>query len=840
MKYFIFTIILIISISANSQNYIPIDSTDPINFHNDYIMYRGDTITLNEKALFVDGSLNKEEVELLPYVFNSFNEAVKNLKAGSEDEPMTIYIAPYVYWIDNPDDEQIRRPLAQQGIPFALTINCPWLKLYGLTQNPANVVLSANRGQSQGADGNFTLIDYVGDGLQLHNITLGNYCNIDLIYPLKTELNRKRRMNAITQAQLLIARGDKNQAHNVHFLSRLNLCPMSGSKRALFNQCYFEMTDDALCESGVYLNCNFTFYGSKPFYSTQPQGGAIFLNCDFNLKTNRYQYFVKSNGPVTVIDSRFHSDHPIYIGWHQEPSLDKRFYQSNVTHNEASIIIDEENPDVTVDITNTPLLNAYKIMHNDEIIYNTYNLLAGNDDWDPMEVKHNIHAAQNNLGIELIKLPTHLSAICNIDTVQAEKIGGTIIAIAKMLGGYNSFTPNLKWEYDPSLFKIDGKNNKKSIYCINDSDTATTTVINIKSDYGLEAAVTLVAEPKMMEAPTFKKNPKIILNRNNELSLQYLLNLQDKTDESNITWYRCTSKNGDNAIPIKVSRLNKAVKNYSLSLNDVGYYIMAEISPKHSKSIEGDKKRVLWEKIIKESDVDNDYDYFTNFIDFPEIQQPLIIPGFWTVDGYKPTDTSYYTEWKADSIQNWHYGKGYDGARNYSGLLQTSKGARLMFTPINREYKDMVVNLSVAPCKQIGQGFGSATGQYMDICIKFDTKTLTGYGLRIIRTTKFHNAVDFYLVKYTKGETRQISEAITGICYLPLCDITVKTKGNRLFAEIKTTAEIRESDNPMLHKTVNLESEMDDASSWGGIAIQHTGSGWANSTLLHTLKATWK
>ena len=840
MKNILFIFLLVLSVPMVAQSNISLDINDPIHFYKDYITYQGNTIKLNEKALYVDGQLSKEEAKLYPFVYNSFNEAIENLKEGSEEDPMTIYIAPYVYWIDNPDDEQTRKPLPGKSIPFGLTINCPWLKLYGLTQNPANIVLAANRGQSQGADGNFTLIEYIGDGLQLHNMTLGNYCNIDLIYPLKTELNRKRRMNAITQAQLLIAHGDKNQAHNVHFLSRLNLCPMSGSKRALFNQCSFEMTDDALCDSGVYLDCNFTFYGSKPFYSTQPQGGAIFLNCDFYLKTDKYQYFVKDKGPITLIDSRFHSDHPIYIGWHQAPLADRRFYQSNVTLNGESILVDSLNKDVTVDITNKYMIYAFKVLLNNEIIYNTYNLLAGDDNWDPMKVKNKILTAQKELKMMLTKLPIQLNATCSVDTLQANTTTGIIDATAKMLGGYQTFTPTLKWEYDHSLFKLADDNNTKTISCINDSIISKVGVIKISSDYGLETAKIITAEAIKMEAPTFKEDPKMVMDKKGQISLQYSINLSDNLDASSITWYRCTSKKGDHAIPIKITRFDKPIKDYTLSLNDVGYYIMAEIAPKHSRSKAGERKRIVWDKKIKQGEVETDYTYYTDFIDFPETQQTQIKSGFWTIDGYKPKDTSYYTNWEADSIQNWLYREGFDGARNYSGLLQTSKGARLMFTPIHRDYGDMSVCLSVAPCKQVGQGFGSATGQYMDICIKFDTNTLTGYGLRIIRTTKYHNAVDFYLVKYSNGETQQISHSITGICYLPLCTIIVKTIGDQLFAEVKTTAKMRETDNPMLHQEVKLKALMDEVSNLGGIAIQHTGSGWQSSTLLQSLKAEWK
>ena len=44
----------------------------------------------------------------------------------------------------------------------------------------------------------------------------------------------------------------------------------------------------------------------------------------------------------------------------------------------------------------------------------------------------------------------------------------------------------------------------------------------------------------------------------------------------------------------------------------------------------------------------------------------------------------------------------------------------------------------------------------------------------------------------------------------------------------------------MLHQTVVLEAEMEEVAAYGGIAIQHTGTGWANSTLLQSLNAIWE
>ena len=90
--------------------------------------------------------------------------------------------------------------------------------------------------------------------------------------------------------------------------------------------------------------------------------------------------------------------------------------------------------------------------------------------------------------------------------------------------------------------------------------------------------------------------------------------------------------------------------------------------------------------------------------------------------------------------------------------MQQQKGARLLYTPLDGQYKNMDITLNVDPAKTAGQGFGSATGQYLDLYIKFDTQTLTGYALRIIRTTKYSNAVDFQLMKYENGIATPISE----------------------------------------------------------------------------------
>src|SRR5262245_29374492 len=74
-----------------------------LEFRGDHILYKGKKINLGPQALYIDGQLTDAEAAKQPYVFNSVNEAAKHLANGTEASPMVLYIAPWVYWIDNPD-----------------------------------------------------------------------------------------------------------------------------------------------------------------------------------------------------------------------------------------------------------------------------------------------------------------------------------------------------------------------------------------------------------------------------------------------------------------------------------------------------------------------------------------------------------------------------------------------------------------------------------------------------------------------------------------------------------------------------------------------------------------
>lgn len=147
--------------------------------------------------------------------------------------------------------------------------------------------------------------------------------------------------------------------------------------------------------------------------------------------------------------------------------------------------------------------------------------------------------------------------------------------------------------------------------------------------------------------------------------------------------------------------------------------------------------------------------------------------------------------------------------------------------------------LEVDPCKTAGQGFGSATGQYMDVYVKFDAATLTGYALRIIRTVKNDKAVDFMLMKYDRGVATPISEPVSAVCYRKGCDIRLDVKGDQLTARVSNKLGVPEPHRPGLVKEVSLSATI-EPNDFGGIGVQHTGSWGQSATLLRTLTATWQ
>lgn len=836
-------------INKTLEGYTPMDSSDPVEFGGTYIKYQGETIQLSETAIYVDGSLSDELAAQYPYVYNDITKALSAdaLKNGTADNPMTVYVAPYVYWIDDPAATDTVQKTEGYSVPYGMVVNSDYLTIKGLTGNPDNVVLAGNRGQSHASNGNYTMFRFNCTGaLTVKNITIGNYCSVDLDYPLMSELNQAKRTDTITQAQLADVSGDKMFADNCNFISRLNLDPINGASRSLYNNCHFESTDDALNGNAVYVGCDFDFYGNRPLYSSY-NTGSTFLGCTFNCKilnveAEPTQFFTKEGGTITAVDCVYNSNLsvPITMGWTKFPSDSLKCYQSNIIHNGKNITIGGEGAKETVDMTGKSVLNAYKVVSGGKTYYNTYNLLKGSDDWDPLGVKDVIAAA----GQEAVA--TQLTIKSDVSEIESGKETASVGGTVNYFYGTNDTTQKITYsvsDEDKAYVKLtDNGDGTCKVEGTNNDDAAKKVIINASTESGLEAAVGITVKPSKLDAPEYIKTPVITNDGQGSLKVDYSLDLGSREDMSAISWYRCTDAEGSNKVLVAVTRNDSPEYTYKLTAGDVGYYIMAKVESKNIRSDYGTPVNTVYDKAIGVKDV-RSKNLSTDFSNFPNIKQSEIKAGFWTVDYNRPADTESFGKWQgADTEEPWVYGVTGNGCVG-AGLYQGTQGSRLMYTPVEGTYGDMSLKLVVDPAKTAGQGFGSA-GQYMDVLLKFDTSTLTGYGLRIIRTRDSSNAVTFVLVKYDNGAVTEISDKVIASCYVTGCTISLKTEGNKLTAHVETpTEQLADQAAKGYPHVVDLTADI-AANSFGGVAIQHTGTtgtgGWQNTTMLHNLDITWE
>lgn len=841
MLWFITLLMLwIVSVSfANAAENQSIDKDQPVYLRDNLLIYNNMEIKLGPLTFYVNGNLNDSVIASSPYVFNSLTKAMNALNEGTEQKPMTLLIAPYVYWIDNPDDAEIRKASVDKH-PYGMIIKNKWLRLSGLHSDPKQVVIACNRGQTMGALGNFTMFKFESTGIWAYNITFGNYCNVDLNFPLKPSLNRPKRGDVIVQAQLIHTDADKVFAENCHFVSRLNLSPFANGRRTLFYRCHFEMTDDALCRTGVYLDCDFDFYSSKPIYTTNGTG-AVFMNSDFNVLNSHKQCFTKFPGQVAVIDCRFHSrNDSLEVNWCSAPDASMRCYAFNITANRKPLEIDAKNKQYTIDLEGRELLNAYRVKTDKGIVYNTFNLLHGTDEWDPMKVKDIIDSISRKRGKNLTNIPTQLKIRADFSSIETTKNNATIKPEFYRHGGYNVSRQSLKWSLINSNTEIVRMTSYDSICHIegnNNQNHPEKVIVQAEASNGLVAACEIEIVPPILDPPVLIRKPTLAKTNQNLLHLNYQLDLKGYNDHSLISWYRCSNVNGDNPIKVAVSRNNNPMQKYNLTANDNGYYIMAKIEAKHIRSSTAKAFNVVYPQKIKLKNTRiSELNY--RFDNFSTSTQPQIIPGFWTIDRFRPLDVITH-EWETISDEPyWFYGEGLDGAKGKTGLIQGVKGARMLYTPTGKFYNNMTINLIVAPGKG-GSGFGSATSQYMDIFIKYDTRTQTGYGLRIIRTTKYSGTVDVMLMKYTNGISDVISESVSTNCFHTNCYINLSFTNNILTARVHTDALINRSKYEQVKSDVVLSSTAID-NRLGGLGIQHTVSVGTSAVVIQELKVNWE
>lgn len=778
MKHLLSCLLLLCTLLA-----CPLNANAEATLHHGYVVWNGDTLPLGPHTFYLDGRLTDQQAATQPYVFNTFQAAAAHFADAATGGRVRLLIAPWVYWIDDPDDRTVRKP--KGGLPpLGMVVNCDTLELLGLTADAAHVVLASQRGQTMGADGNFTMFQFNTRDLRVSNLTMGNYLNVDLDYPLVPALSRRRVSDNIVQAQLAFQRGERLRATNCRFVSRLNLCPINGAADAHYSRCHFECTDDALNGTATYDDCHFDFYSSKPMWATRGDG-TTFRRCTFNVKHQGAQYFTKHSSPVRLIDCRFILPNNNEVGWTPYPEPWLRCEQYGVTDQQGRpIIVGGSGAPCTVDL-----------------------LARGMAAPPEGRLRLSMHQAELRTGDGALEL-------------NAELVG-------------EGATP-LTWRVEEgfgSMVKLDRVSDERYwLTATNYSDTTARFRVTVTTAQGYEAACLLTVVPQPAAAPVFRKRPRVTI-RGGVATVAYAFAGAVKSDESKVVWYRVPA---DGAAPYAVSesREGHPASTYRLTADDAGHRLQVGVWPKVRGSVAGAMVKVTTDAPLKASQVTVTDTLYTDFHDFPTATSPAIKDGGWSVGGYKPADCQAW-DWQVnDTIDYWQYGLSNNGCVG-EGLYQTAQGARLLYTP-RRDVQtgDMALELLVDPQKTAGQGFSSARGQYMDIGIKMDTRTLTGYALRIIRTTKYSDAVDFVLMVYQNGVAQPITAPVSSTCYRTNCTLRIALVGNQLTASASTTSP--QPDGP-LAREVKLQAQV-APTTFGGIMVQHTGTVGEGKTMLHHLK----
>lgn len=806
--------------------------------------YRGKFRQLNERTILLDGSLTDEETAARPHLYRDVRAAfaAPELSGSRPEAPATVYVAPDVYWIDDPEAEDVMQKREGDALPFGMYVKGGFLRIEGLSGNPEDVVIAGNRGQSHACNGNYTMIHFRVEELWVSNLTLGNYCSVDLVYPLNPALNYPKRTETITQAQLAVQQGQKLYAKNCRFVSRLNLTPICGAERSLYVDCHFESTDDALNGNAVHVGCDFDFYGGRPVFQAR-ETGDVFVDCVFRswIRGNEgecHQYLTKEGGPVALIDCRYETRDSVKLGWTKYPEASLKCYQYRVSRNGQPVVLGGENASETVQLKGKKILEAYLFEQEGRRCVNVGNLLGGNDGWDPAGV---LEQAENagKTGI-----PTLLTVSADKDSVISGEDAAVFTARAYLFS-HEACREKVSFSVgaeDEAFVKI---RQVADDFCIvegcNHGVETRKVILRARTESGLEAAAELTVEPYLLQAPVFVQTPRI-QKEGEILTLGYRLSVREREDVSEISWYRC---DGMAEILCGVSRKDHPLKTYHLTAADEGQYIRAVICPRVKGSLTGEAAAAVMTEPVRAEDVDGKH-LFTDFSKLPDENQTVVQKGMWTLDCGKPedieVDSSTFGSWKMDeSVPAWKYGETGNGSVG-AGLYQNTQGARIRYTPRNSHGGDMVMTVKADPAKTAGQGFGSA-GQYMDLGIKFDTENLTGYALRIIRVKEASDAVAMALVEYQDGRSRYLTELQKTSCFLTGCTIRVALEGKRFTASAatETPQPACSSEKNYVHE-VRLEAEV-EGNPWGGILVWHTGTpgtgGWQNTTMLHSIEVIY-
>lgn len=751
--------------------------------------------------LIVDNSIDQSDPS--NNIYKTVQEAYEVAQPGIAENPTVIKIKPGVYLMNGDETKN------------GLSITKDYITLIGDSDNPADIVLADNRGNNQGATSNYNSATVVSNctGLTMKNISIYNYCNVDVPFEKDPSQALTKRSDLETQAFAYFGSGDKHYYENCQFISILDTFE-NDVKRGYYKNCYVQGTNDFIMGWGgtqVFDNCTI-----KSLSNHIVGGGEkiLFKDCTFLLEKpemNTPTYLCKGATDITLINCQVPTDKGIYQ-W--TPSLPKQYkfqyYNCTDTTGAKASIIDDS---CAIEFTDA---QAHA--------YNLWNVLRGSDDWDPANCKTENEA----LGSEPMRINVNSTI-----TVKTGEKAGTITASVYPQRASQDVTFTAEGD-----ITIEQQGNKCIVTANNNSLNTTTAIVTVTAANGIKNKTTVTVEPKIEDAPSFIKEPEITDPVDGVIGINYDLDLGVASrDTSLITWYRCDDESGSNPISVADTKMDEPTKSYTLTEGDIGKYIMVSISTKSELSNAGEVNTLIYPVKIT-ADMINGRNISTDFQSVPT-HPPFItseVLGSTLEDGTFFRDTltesiTGTTPGRWNFIGDWYYNYGSGTyASKVKGIITGVRYCRAIYKQPTDDYGDMTAIIELTPEKNAGQGFGSAK-QYQEILIKYDPDTQTGYGIRYTRSSTMTNTIEFQLYEYKNG----VETAIGDMQYMEAtfrsnCKITLSLEGNALSAKVQSDYV---SEDGVGVTPIELTANVSEVNSYGGLGIYHQGTTGGRFVITH-------
>ena len=769
----------------------------------------------------VDSSLVRDDPSRKE--FKTLQAAYEAVPAGTAYKPTVIGIRPDVYFIRGTETTA------------GLTITKNYITLLGLTDDRRKVVFADDRGHLQGAKDNGYMFTVNAIGFSAINVSFVNYCNMDYEYPGDPTKNLKRRTPYDSQAVSMQMRGDKHVFSHVAFLSRHDTIYLQ-TLRSYFTNVYVEGTEDFL---GVGAGIVSVWKDSEVYFPTSTgvmfAPGVIFINTVF--KASHGMSFYKGfTTPVALIDCTVPVSTPQSpTSWLlAKPPKGARFFSLTYHTKDA-----KGNPAVIFDSNVGPPSFALSRELSDEeaAAFNPWNLLRATttgvaDDWDPAgAMQHN--AAHGNDAFRM-RFVADLTA-AEKDAAAPQRsytelflppvihTGGPAAALNALVYPTRTGSDAIVWSTTSGAISLDRRSGRTvMVTARNNTDHAVDATVTATAPNGFYITTTIKVEPAYLPAPSLSRPPSLTIFPDGKARVDYAFSSPAK-DMSGITWYLCEEAQCAARRKVAISRGDVPLKEYALSGGAVGRYVEAEIEPRLERSETGVVTDVISARMVAAGDLKGST-VSPNFRNFVETPSATYVSGMWTVLGpWQSVSNDNLLYWQSPSGEDLVNGYGLKVAAPTGGLLRGS-----LLYQNDAPTGDMQVKVVLTPDKIGGDGFGAPSTpddgddvQSIDIFIKYDPRTRTGYALRFWHTIPSANTCMFQLYKIENGKGSPLSDKqqLTGV-YKPNTTFILSVAGSTLTARAA---------NNMDSDTLSLQSTI-TPNQFGGAGVSIPGTVWMGNS----------